>query len=82
MRQAGASENDIKCCFESENGNRANFVFDGVTHGHEVLIFWSYDGNWFWVYGDGSLNGYFEWIRRNYEKILERSKPTTETKED
>lgn len=65
-----ASEDSIKSCFTSENGARANFVFDGVTVGHEVLIFWSYDQDWFWVYGDGSLDGYFNWIRSKYTKII------------
>jgi hypothetical protein len=66
----GASDNNIKECFTSETGTRKNFVFDGVTIGHEVLIFWSYEQDWFWVYKDGSLDGYFSWIRDKYNKLI------------
>ena len=76
----GASEKYIKDCFTSENGNRKDFVFDGVTIGHEVLIFWSYDQDWFWTYKDGSLNGYFEVIKERYDKIV--TPKETENKED
>lgn len=65
-----ASEYNLKSCFTSEDGKRADFVFDNVTAGHEVLIFWGYDEDWFWVYKDGSLEGYFSWIRDNYNKII------------
>jgi hypothetical protein len=44
-------------------------VFDNVTIGHEVLIFWSYENDWFWVYKDGSLDGYFNWVKDNYIKL-------------
>lgn len=64
----GASENNIKSCFTDDN--RKNFVFDGVTCGHEVMIFWGYDEDWFWVYKDGSLEGYFSWLREKYTKIV------------
>lgn len=63
-------EKDIESCFTSEDGTRANYVFDGVTIGHEVLIFWSCDEDHFWVYKDGSLEGYFSWIRERYTKII------------
>lgn len=67
----GASENYIKDAFTSVDGiKRKDYVFDSVTIGHEVLIFWSYDNDWFWVYKDGSLNGYFEWLREKYNKII------------
>lgn len=66
----GASEDCIKDCFTSKNGNRKAYVFDNVTIGHEVLIFWSYENDWFWVYNDGSLDGYFNWVKDNYIKII------------
>ena len=67
----GASESSIKDCFVSSDGiRRKNFVFDGVTIGHEVLVFWSYNEDWFWVYRDGSLNGYFSWLKDQYTKII------------
>ena len=65
----GASDNYIKDCFTSKDGQRKNYVFDNVTIGHEVLIFWSYENDWFWVYNDGSLDGYFNWVKDNYIKI-------------
>ena len=70
MTQNGASESSIESCFTSVDGMREKFVFDNVTIGHEVMIFWAYDGDWFWVYNDGSLEGYFNWIRDNYTKII------------
>lgn len=70
MTKNGASESNIKECFTSENGKRKDFVFDGVTHGHEVLIFWGYEEDWFWVYKDGSLEGYFSWLRDKYTNII------------
>lgn len=66
----GASDKCIKDAFTSVDGvKRKDYVFDSVTKGHEVLIFWSYDSDWFWVYKDGSLDGYLSWIRDNYTKI-------------
>lgn len=66
----GASDKTIRECFTSEDGKRSDYVFDSVTIGHEVLIFWSYDNDWFWVYKDGSLDGYFSWIRDRFNKII------------
>ena len=66
----GATEKGIKDAFTSDDGKRENYVFDNVTIGHEVLIFWSYDKDWFWVYKDGSLNGYFELLKERYDKIV------------
>ena len=70
MAKNGASETSIKSCFTSENGVRKNYVFDNVTAGHEVLIFWSYDNDYFWVYGDGSINGYCEWTKEKCSAII------------
>lgn len=70
LTKKGVSEKDIEYCFTSENGTRADYVFDSVTVGHEVLIFWSYDEDHFWVYKDGSLDGYFSWLRDKYLKIV------------
>ena len=66
----GATEKGIKDAFTSDDGKRENYVFDNVTIGHEVLVFWSYDKDWFWVYQDGSLNGYFELLKERYDKII------------
>ena len=67
----GASDKYIKDAFTSPDGIiRKDFVFDNVTIGHEVLIFWGYDGDWFWVYKDGSLEGYISWLKEKYTKII------------
>lgn len=70
LTQNGTSESTIKTLFTSEDGKRADYVIDNVTIGHEVLIFWSYDEDWVWVYKDGSLEGYFSWLREQYNKII------------
>lgn len=69
LRKHGLSECSIKECFSSENGDRKDHVFDSVTVGHEVLIFWNFDCDWFWVYKDGSINGYCEFFREKIEKL-------------
>ena len=76
LSKNGASETTIKSLFEGD-GSRKDFIFDGVTYGHEVMVFWSYDGDWAWTYNDGSLNGYFEWLRGQYDKIVTPKEPET-----
>ena len=66
----GATEKDLEYCFTSKDGKRADFVFDGVTVGHEVIIFWNYDCSHFWVYGDGSVNGYCEYFRKRIKNLI------------
>ncbi len=70
LTKKGVREGDIKFCFTSEDGKRADYVFNSVTIGHEVMIFWSYDEDHFWVYKDGSLEGYLSWLRDKYTKIV------------
>ena len=48
-----------------------NFInFDKITIGHEVIIWWNYDEDAFWKYGDGSINAYLEYIRNNIMKAI------------
>ena len=70
MSAHGASANSIEQCFHDVNKNRGAYVFEKVTYGHEVMIFWSYDMDWFWVHGDGSINGYLEYTRKRMEKAI------------
>jgi hypothetical protein len=70
LTKNGAGESSIMDCFTAKSEHRKDFVFDGVTCGHEVMIFWSYDEDWFWVYKDGSLEGYFGWLRDKYTKLI------------
>lgn len=69
-RNNGASESSVNDCFKSTDGTRNKYVFDGVTVGHEVMIFWNYDEDWFWVYNDGSINGYCEFFREKITKLI------------
>lgn len=78
LSRNGASESTIKSVFE-DGENRKDYVFGGVTCGHEVMVFWSYDGDWAWTYKDGSLNGYFEWLRGQYDKITTPEEPETKS---
>lgn len=47
-----------------------NGVFNNLTIGHEVILFWNYDQDYCWIIGDGSINGYCEWIRNNILKCI------------
>lgn len=66
----GASEKNIDSCFVSKDGKRNDFVIENVTVGHEVMIFWSYDEDWFWVYKDGSIDGYCEYFKERITKLI------------
>lgn len=76
-KKNGASESSIKSCFTTENDNGNDFVFNNVTLGHEVIIFWNYEEDGFWVYRDGSINGYCEFFRDKITKLI-----TPEVKEN
>ena len=51
-----------------------------ITSGHEVLIFWGYEEDCLWAYGDGSLDGYFGYVKDKYKKII--ASDETENKEE
>ena len=68
LSKNGASEGTIKDVFSSEN--RQQYIFDNVTFGHAVMVFWSYDGDWAWTYGNGSIEDYCKWIKSNYDEII------------
>lgn len=70
-RKNGASENSIEECFKSKDGtSRKDYVFDGVTIGHEVIICFSYDKDWFWVHRDGSFEGYLSYLKDKWTKLI------------
>ena len=79
-RKNGASENYVEECFTSKDGKRNKYVFENVTIGHEVMIFWNYDKDWFWVYNDGSIDGYCEFFRDRITKLITPKDEVTETK--
>lgn len=74
MKKNDASENDINSCFHSAN----EYSFTKATSGHEVMIFWNYCDNSFWVYGDGSINGYCEFFRDRITKLITSNEEKTE----
>ena len=74
LQNNGAHESTIKDCF-SPSECRKDFGIDGITYGHEVLIWWSYDVDWVWTFRDGSLDAYFSWIKDRYTKIITPKEP-------
>jgi hypothetical protein len=74
-KKNGANEKYINECFTDEK--RSEFVFDGVTKGHEVIIWWNYDSDHFLVYRDGSISGYLSYLHGKIKKLI-----TPEKKEE
>lgn len=68
-KKNGASEQSVKECFTA-CGHRNDFVIDNVTKGHEVIIRWSYDNDWFWTHRDGSIEGYLSFLRDKWTKLI------------
>ena len=66
-RQNGAKEDDI----EKSNINN-------ITSGHEVLIWWSYDNDFFYIYGNGSFEAYLNVIRKNFNRCIGKEENNAE----
>lgn len=66
----GATENSINDCFNSTDGKRKEYVFSNVTCGHEVMVFWDYEEQWFWVYGNGSIDDYCRFHKDRITKLI------------
>ena len=45
-------------------------MFDHITIGHEVILFWNYDKDSCWIVEDGSIDGYCEWTKNNILKCI------------
>lgn len=75
LTSKGVSESNYKECFESTE-TRKGYSFDAVTYGHEVIINWTYDEDWFWVYGDGSIEGYVDRVKERITKLIYPPKTT------
>lgn len=75
LQNANVSESGMKDCFESREG-RKGYSFDTVTCGHEVMIWWNYDCDHFWVYNDGSVEGYLRWVKDKVTKVIYPPKTT------
>ena len=74
--QNGAREQYLEDCFTAKDEIRKDYVFDGVTIGHEVIICWSYDKDHFWVHRDGSIEGYLSYLRDKMTKLITPEKET------
>lgn len=74
-------ENLERYLYLKAKSNYSNASVDGVltkvTIGHEVIIFWNYDQDACWTMGDGSIEGYCNYIRDRITKLI-----TPETQEE
>ena len=59
-----------------------NFNFANVTFGHEVIIWWSYDQDHFWVYGNGSIDAYLDYVKQKALNTIDKYKVDKEKKEE
>lgn len=64
---------------KDSNLNTATALYN-ITAGHEVIILWSYERDYAWTYGDGSLNGYFDYMKKKYALIIAPEKVKEEGK--
>lgn len=64
-------------CIEKYVKENIDNTFSHVTSGHEVIIWWGYDHDGFYAYGDGSIEGYLSHLKNNITKLI-----TPETKEN
>lgn len=71
------SERNVQMCFDSPNG-KSDFVINNITFGHEVMIFWDNEETFCWVYKDGSVNGYAEYVK---DRVWNAIKKVEQTKE-
>lgn len=71
LKMSDATDENVKCVFTADTEGRKDFVLDNVTYGHEVIIIWTELEDWCWTYGDGSLNGYLEYQKKCYFKMVE-----------
>lgn len=60
------------------NNSAYKHSFVDVTSGHEVIIWWSYDQDHFWTYGDGSIEAYVEHARQEALNAIEKYKAKKE----
>ena len=64
LKANGASNKHISEMFTSVDGiKRKDFALDNITIGHEVIICWNSEDDWCYTYRDGSIEGYFQYVR-------------------
>lgn len=49
-------------------------IVDTVTLHHEICIFWSYDGDAAWTYGDGSIDAFYDVQRDRLKAMISKRK--------
>lgn len=62
--------------------NDSEYSFGNATVGHEIIIWWNYDQDHFWIYGNGSIGDYVEYVRQRALKAIDRYKANKEKKEE
>lgn len=63
---------------DSASLNRVDL--SGLTYGHKIITFWSYEDDCCWMYGDGSLEAYANYAKERMEKAI--TKAYSDNKED
>ena len=64
--------------YDSASLNRVDL--SGLTYGHKIITFWSYEDDCWWMYGDGSLEAYANYAKERMEKAI--TKAYSDNKED
>lgn len=59
---------------------KGNTDLPRITPGHEVIVFWNYECEYCWTFGDGSLNALLDLIKSNVENIITPKDEVIETK--
>ena len=64
--------------YDSTSLNRVDL--SGLTYGHKIITFWSYEDECCWMYEDGSLEAYVNYAKERMEKAI--TKAYSDNKED
>lgn len=66
------------CQLEAKGGGRLDNL-DKLTVGHEVVIFWNCERDWYWTQGDGSIKSILNRVEEQFKYAM--SKDTEDTKD-
>jgi len=70
------STNNVKDIESDFNDSKYGFV--NATYGHEVIVWWSYEQDHFWIYGDGSVDAYVDYAKQLAVNTIEKYKKAKE----
>jgi hypothetical protein len=59
----------VYCNLKNRSIYKSNSI-DKITSGHEVVIFWDYDYEYCWTFGDGSIDSILNGIRMKFESTM------------